>query len=337
MTRSSFFGAVGKRKFVVWGGGKKCRTTIKWMEFHGIDIDHIVDSNANSLPNVLYDISVIDSFSFFNSYSDHIVIISTDDYYEEIARNLDTKGIKDYIAFSALDCIGNDNEYNRSKWIIDKLKQIDEGKRILDAGAGELKYKTYCNHLAYVSQDFCQYDGIGDVGFQMGKWDTSGIDIVSDIIDIPVSNESFDAILCSEVFEHIVSPHLAIKEFSRILKEGGKLILTAPFCSLTHFAPFHYSTGYNIFWYRKVLSEYGFEIIEEESNGDYFSYIAQELRRLEGVSMEYKGYEFDQSDKDLITMCLSFLDKINNISSKKNSSEVLCYGWQIVAIKNYHN
>ena len=69
------------------------------------------------------------------------------------------------------------------------------GKRLLDAGAGECKYKPFCTHLKYVSQDFCQYTGEGNSkGLQMGKWDTSHIDIVSDITNIPEPDASFDVI-----------------------------------------------------------------------------------------------------------------------------------------------
>ena len=66
------------------------------------------------------------------------------------------------------------------------------------------------------------------------KWDTSGVNIVCDIVDMPLESESVDVILCSEVFEHLQDPVLAIKEFSRIIKKDGKLILSAVLQSHTH-------------------------------------------------------------------------------------------------------
>ena len=139
--------------------------------------------------------------------------------------------------------VGMKNEQTREMWIEKTLKEIAKGQRILDAGAGQLKHKAFCSHLNYVSQDFAQYDGTGDgKGLQTDSWDTSKIDIVSDIIDIPEPNEAFDVIMCTEVFEHLVNPVLAIKEFARLLKPKGKMILTAPFCSLTHFAPYHFAS-----------------------------------------------------------------------------------------------
>ena len=160
--------------------------------------------------------------------------------------------------------VGTKNESNRISWLETKLKEIPAGLRILDAGAGEQKYKQFCTHLSYVSQDFAKYDGRGDErGLQMGAWDQTKLDIISDITSIPEPDNSFDAIMCVEVFEHIPEPLLAIKEFARLLKVNGILIITAPFCSLTHFSPYHFYTGYNRYFYEKFLPEYGFEIMEQ--------------------------------------------------------------------------
>src|ERR1700746_338841 len=67
-------------------------------------------------------------------------------------------------------------------WIERSLKTLPDGWRILDAGAGRLRYKKFATHLRYVSQDFCQYKGNGtDSGIHPSQWDTSNIDLVCDI------------------------------------------------------------------------------------------------------------------------------------------------------------
>ena len=144
--------------------------------------------------------------------------------------------------------VGTTNEFERIKWIESSLKKIPAGLTLLDAGAGESQFKKFCGHLKYIAQDFAQYDGSGDIGIQTGTWDNTRLDIVSDITSIPLPDQSVDAIMCTEVFEHIPNPVLAIKEFSRLVKPGGYLLITAPFASLTHFAPYHFASGFSRFF-----------------------------------------------------------------------------------------
>ena len=184
--------------------------------------------------------------------------------------------------------VGEFNQENREKWLELTLKKIPRGKKILDAGAGELQYKKFCKHLEYVSQDFGQYDGQGTgEGLQTKTWDNSKLDIISDIINIPVKNKSFDAVMCIEVLEHVSEPTKVIKELTRILKPNGSLIITAPFCSLTHFAPHYYVNGFSKYWYEKICDRYCLDIKEISYNGNYFEYLAQELRRLPLVEHTY--------------------------------------------------
>jgi len=212
------------------------------------------------------------------------------------------------------------------------LRKIPSGHRILDAGAGEQPFKSICSHLTYVSQDFGQYSPENtNAGLQMGKWDYGRLDIISDIASIPEPDQSFDAILCTEVLEHIINPREAIKEFSRLLKKDGLMILTAPFCSLTHFAPYHYYTGFNRFFYEKELIENGFEVIEMVTNGNYFEFLAQELQRTEYIAKKYSKNSFGRKEKFAQKVIIHALQRFSNADS--NSSELLNFGIQILARK----
>ena len=82
---------------------------------------------------------------------------------------------------------------------------------------------------------------VGGSSLQTGGWDNSQLDIVSDITHIPVDVTTFDAILCTEVFEHIPDVISALREFVCVIKLGGTLLITATFNSLTHFEPYHFS------------------------------------------------------------------------------------------------
>lgn len=222
---------------------------------------------------------------------------------------------------------GTKNLINRQLWVKEALKNIAKGSRILDAGAGEQQYRQYCSHLNYVSQDFCEYDGAGDGrGIQTSTWDTDKIDIVSDITTIPAEDKSFDAVLCTEVLEHIPDPIAALKEFCRLLRPGGELILSAPFASLTHQAPYHYYSGFNRYFYEHFLPRIGFTITEITANGDYSEYVAQELRRLVTIYGKSPLYA-----RLFISIILRFI-YLNR--SFNNTSDLCCFGFHIRALKN---
>jgi ubiquinone/menaquinone biosynthesis C-methylase UbiE len=228
--------------------------------------------------------------------------------------------------------VGTTNEEDRAKWIEATLKKIPPGLTLLDAGAGECQFKKFCSHLKYISQDFAQYDGSGDAGLQTGKWDNTKLDIVSDITSIPLPDASVDAIMCTEVLEHIPDPLSALNEFRRLVKPGGYLLLTAPFASLTHFAPYHFASGFNRFFYEKHLPEKGFTIEDLSLNGNYFEYIAQENRRIKRVAATYAGFKINIFHKIAIHLTLSLLQRLSR--RDKGSSELLAYGVHVFARKS---
>ena len=228
--------------------------------------------------------------------------------------------------------VGTKNQSTRDEWLRATLQKIPANSRILDAGAGELKYKLLCSHLNYVSQDFAQYTGQGDGrGMQTGAWDQTKLDIVSDITKIPESDGSFDAVMCIEVLEHVPHPVDALRELSRLLKAGGYLIVTTPFCAITHMAPYFYQTGYSRYFYEYWLEKFNFEIVDLQHNGNYFEYLAQEVRRIPQMGNDYAGTQIDGNSQSLINQMLRLL---NELSEKGNDSqEVLCFGFHVLAKK----
>lgn len=223
----------------------------------------------------------------------------------------------------------NINEENRQAWLRKTLAALPKGIRILDAGAGELRNRPLCNHLAYVSQDFCQYDGVDAIpeGLQ-STWDTSRIDLVCDITAIPEPDASFDAILCSEVLEHIPDPNKALDEFARLLKPGGKLILTVPFASLVHMAPYHYCSGFSRYWHEYHLPLRGLVIEELTPNGDWFTLCQQEMMRLGGMARQSGDWSWP------LAYVLGMLGAIYfKIRGGKLADDLACFGWHCIAKK----
>jgi SAM-dependent methyltransferase len=168
------------------------------------------------------------------------------------------------------------NLYNRDKWVKDQSICVPQGSNILDVGSGSAPYRGLFTHCNYKTHDFAQLNDEQLRGYK----GYNKIDYVSDICNIPVESQSFDVVLCTEVIEHVPDPISAIKEISRILKQGGTLFLTAPLGSGLHQEPYHFYGGYTPYFYEKVLSDFGFSKIEIIPNRGFYSLFSQELIRL---------------------------------------------------------
>ena len=141
----------------------------------------------------------------------------------------------------------------RDEWVKAQAEQLPAGSWILDAGAGASKYRPYFAHCRYETQDFCRYEG------PLVKY-AEPINYVCDIASIPLADGCLDAILCTEVFEHVTDPMAVLREFARLLKPGGRVFLSAPLLSSLHMEPFHYYGGFTHYWYRHWLPKSGFAV-----------------------------------------------------------------------------
>lgn len=78
------------------------------------------------------------------------------------------------------------------------------------------------------------------------KWITLNIDpeskpdMFASIYQTGLPDGYADAVICTEVFEHLENPHMAIKEIKRILKPGGIFIGSTPFLFKIHGDPDDY-------------------------------------------------------------------------------------------------
>jgi SAM-dependent methyltransferase len=228
--------------------------------------------------------------------------------------------------------VGTKNAATRDVWVAHALAALPAGARLLDAGAGECQYKKHCGHLKYVAQDVAVYDGKGDTGLQTGSWDFSQIDIVCDILNIPEPDGSFDAVLCTEVLEHLPDPVRALDEMARLLRPGGMFIITAPFWSLTHFAPYHYATGFNRYFYESHLGRLGFDIVELTPNGNFFECVGQELRRVTDMAQRFAGG--DKPTRLELHATQIVLGMVERMSGRDTGSpEMLHFDCQVRAVK----
>lgn len=223
------------------------------------------------------------------------------------------------------------NVFNRDNWVKEQALSIPPGSNILDVGSGSAPYRNLFLHCNYKTHDFAK---LKDIQLRDYKGYYK-IDYLSDICNIPVKNQSFEIVLCTEVLEHVPEPISAIKEIYRILKPGGTLLLTAPLGSGLHQVPFHFYGGYTPFFYKKVLNDVGFNKIEVTPNGGFYSLFSQELIRLVRRSAPWKSLiNFLFFPFWIVFACLSILmPLISPILDNRYKNVDFTVGYHVKAIK----
>jgi len=165
----------------------------------------------------------------------------------------------------------NFNPRIRDDWITNLSKTIPHGSSIIDISAGNRPYKHLFEHCNYKSHEFEGNKDILDTfRGEMTKEKEWKHDYYGDITELPIEDESFDYVLCTEVLEHVPEPLKAMKELTRICKKGGKIIITAPFTSGIHQEPNHFYSGFSPYFYEYVAKENNLLIREIKSQGDFF-------------------------------------------------------------------
>ncbi len=141
---------------------------------------------------------------------------------------------------------------------------------MLDAGAGQGKYKPYLAHTHYVGVDLA----VGDA-----QWDYSNLDVMSDLVRLPFSKDTFDAVICTQVLEHVPEPSQVLREICRVLRPTGRLFLSAPQSSHQHQKPHDYYR-YTSFGLRYLLESTGLKVESMQPMGGYFWYLSFQIRNI---------------------------------------------------------
>ncbi len=67
-----------------------------------------------------------------------------------------------------------------------------------------------------------------------------GVDRVANVYELPFREGEFDVVLCMVILEHLKEPARAIAEMRRVLKQGGRIIVSVPFILPMHDTPGDY-------------------------------------------------------------------------------------------------
>ena len=124
------------------------------------------------------------------------------------------------------------------------------GGDVLDVGAGSFdRYSSFFTYAKYI------------------RMDLEGAPVYGSAEAIPFENASFDSIVCTEALEYVENYAVALKEFVRVLRPGGRALVT-----FSNYSPPH-GTDYWRFMPRgieSVAKNAGLEVRIIHPVGGYF-------------------------------------------------------------------
>jgi SAM-dependent methyltransferase len=129
---------------------------------------------------------------------------------------------------------------------------ISDTDKWVDVGCGERPYEAFFPNKTYIGVDV----------------ETSGRDkhlknpdYFYDGKILPFEENSIDGVLSTQVLEHVLSPEQYLKEIYRVLKPGGKLIISTPFVWQEHEIPYDF-IRWTSFGIKHDLQNCGFQKIK---------------------------------------------------------------------------
>jgi SAM-dependent methyltransferase len=139
-------------------------------------------------------------------------------------------------------------------------RSLPENALVLDAGAGEARFRSYFARQRYVALDNRQGDP---------TWNYSALNIVGDLLALPLGSDACDAVLNVVVLEHTSDPRRVLSELHRVLRPQGRLLLAVPLIWELHQVPHDYFrfTRYGL---ERLLSGTGLELSWLLPVGGYF-------------------------------------------------------------------
>ncbi|MCB9184609.1 MAG: methyltransferase domain-containing protein [Flavobacteriales bacterium] len=144
--------------------------------------------------------------------------------------------------------------------------------RLLDVGCGPVPYHEA--YSPYIESSVC-------VDYP-GTWHGQGnLDIVADLNAeprLPLDDASFDSVLASDMIVHMKRPDLFLGEVARVLKPGGKALITSTFVNWIGEFPLEHQhpTGLGL---RTLAEDAGLEVIHLESFGGHADVLMDTLNK----------------------------------------------------------
>lgn len=118
---------------------------------------------------------------------------------------------------------------------------------VLDVGCGRKPYRHLTRATCYTGVDI-------DTPATRAL---AAADVYYDGRHLPFPDASFDAVLCSQVLEHVFTPAEFLREIHRVLRPGGVLLLATPFVWDEHEQPQDFGR-YSSFGLKDLMQQTGF-------------------------------------------------------------------------------
>ncbi len=187
---------------------------------------------------------------------------------------------------------------------------------LVDIGCGNKPYIDFFSHVD-------RHIGVDIAGDEA--------DIIADAVFLPLQSDSIDVVLCNQVLEHESEPDKLLVEISRILKEGGLLILSAPQMGRLHGEPYDYYR-YTRWGLKYLIEKNGMKIDIVESHGGFFRSI--------GSHFDFFIIDYFGKNKCIKNILRFTVININNFMSNFIDNlirwEKDTLGYNIIARKGVH-
>lgn len=195
---------------------------------------------------------------------------------------------------------------------------LPPGRVVLDIGAGDAPYRELFRHCKYITTDW--ENSLHEGGREA--------DVVASAEALPLEDGAVDAVLSTQVLEHLPDPAAVLREACRVLRPGGGVFLTVPFVWELHELPFD-------FWrftpasLEQLLTGAGFVDITVEPRNDCFTTAAQLLRNL-GWAMG-RASDGRDSEREAAAELLAQLAERLAALAPLDAAGILPLGWEAKA------
>jgi SAM-dependent methyltransferase len=136
--------------------------------------------------------------------------------------------------------------------------------RVLDIGGGSFsRYRDLFSCDEYAVLDVAE-----------GR----GVDVVGNIVSLPFPNNSFDSIVCTQVLGDVYELPKAFSEIFRVLKSGGRALITEGLFDSLHDEP-HDFWRFTVHAIRRLAEDAGLQVEVLENRGGFWSVRAQMTTR----------------------------------------------------------